>query len=357
MSRGVSLVSVLLSNPLSTSVSFVGLPRGAYFVKKGDTLYSDIACPDCPPTSGVPIVIGPDTPSAALSFGPPPQGRVSGTVRDPGSAGLSTIAVELYTDAGRIVGSALTDVRGNYSLPSIHPGTYFLRTRNDRGYVDKVFANGACASCDVRTGTPVVVASAGVTGIDFTLSTGGLVSGVVTDMAGVPVGGVAVSVFSPAGMLAEKAVASAVGRFRVTLPAGSYRARAEPSATHGAEVFSERACTSAACEVTAGTPIAVTTGTTTATINFTLTSCSAMTLSPPILASGVVGRTFRQVLSTSGGASPYRFQVTDGALPLGVRSGCVEWRAGRDADGVGAPWVHHRRDRRERVRDGAGLHP
>ena len=88
--------------------------------------------------------------------------------------------------------------------------------------------------------------------------------------------------------------------------------------THGSELHSEMPCTTVACDVPAGTPIAVTTGTITPNVDFTLAGCSAMTLSPPILATGVVGRTFRQVFSASGGASPYGFQMTDGALPLGL---------------------------------------
>jgi hypothetical protein len=108
------------------------------------------------------------------------------------------------------------------------------------------------------------------------------------------------------------------GQFQVTLPAGTYRARAEASAEHGAEIFSEQPCTSGSCDVTAGTPIVVTDGTITSNINFTLASCSAMTFSPPLLASGVVGRSYRQVFSTSGGVGPYAFQVTEGVLPLGM---------------------------------------
>jgi hypothetical protein len=315
--RGVPLVNVVRRN-LFTSPEIVGLPPGTYFVKMDGILYQGIACPDCPPTSGTPFVIQPDTPSFGLSFPVPDTRRVAGTVRDALSAPLSTITVELYTDAARLVGSAVTDLLGNYSIASVFPGTHFLRTRNDRGYVDAIFTNTTCASCDVRTGTPVVVAAADVTGIDFTLALGGVLSGQVTDTSGLVVGGVPVSVFSPAGVLAEKTVASVSGQFRVTLPAGSYRARADVSATHGGEIFSELPCTSTSCDVTAGTPIAVTTGTITPNINFTLASCSALTLSPGSLASAVAGTTYRQVFSISGGTSPSAFQITGGALPLGV---------------------------------------
>jgi hypothetical protein len=46
-----------------------------------------------------------------------------------------------------------------------------------------------------------------------------------------------------------------------------------------------------------------------------------MTLTPPSLATGVAGRTYRQVLSTSGGSGAITFAVTSGVLPLGVSLG------------------------------------
>ena len=315
--RGVPLVSVVRRN-LFASPEIVGLPPGTYFVKLNGILYYGIGCPDCPPTSGTPILIRPETPPFALGFPLLDTRRVSGAVRDDLGAPLSTMTVELYTDAGRLVDTTVTELLGKYSIASVFPGTYFLRTRNDRGYVDAIFANTTCASCDIRTGTPVVVAAADVTGIDFTLSGGGVLSGQVTDTSGLVVGGVPVSVFSPAGVLAEKTVASASGQFRVTLPAGSYRAWADATPTHRAEIFSELPCTSAACNVTAGAAITVAMGSITPNVNFTLAGCSALTISPPLLASAVAGAAYRQVFSASGGTSPWAFQITGGALPLGV---------------------------------------
>ena len=43
-----------------------------------------------------------------------------------------------------------------------------------------------------------------------------------------------------------------------------------------------------------------------------------MTLSPPLLASGAIGSTYRQVFSTSGGVGPYAYRVGTGALPSGL---------------------------------------
>ena len=322
--RGVELVSsVRLGLGFSPIQLIVGLPPGTYFAKYGAALHGGVVCVECPPTSGTPIVIHSGDSSFPLDFGPTPFGHVvSGVVRDEaGAAPLSTITVEAFTNAGRLAASAITDLTGHYSIPAVQPGTYFLRTRNDRGFVDEIYPNVSCASCDVRSGTPVVVGAVDITGIDFTLATGGVVSGAVTDAAGLAVGNVPVSLFSGSGAPAGRIVASPAGLFRLTLPAGSYRARAEASASHGAEIFSEQPCTGTACDVTAGTPIAVTAGAITPNINFTLAGCTAMTLSPPLLASGATGHSYRQVFSTSGGAGPYVYRVTEGVLPLGLTLG------------------------------------
>ena len=98
---------------------------------------------------------------------------------------------------------------------------------------------------------------------------------------------------------------------------GSYRARAEASPAHGAELFSERPCTSTQCDAAGATPVVVTDGTTTSNINFTLASCSAMTLSPPLLVRRR-RRGYRQVLSVNGGVGPSAFGVSEGLLPLGT---------------------------------------
>ena len=179
--RGVELVSVVRQNIGFPLMQFVGLPAGTYFVKIRDTLQFGIVCPDCPPTSGTPILIPPGTASLNMPLPVPPSQRVSGTVRNVvGNTPLSTIGVELYTDAGRRGGSAVTDLFGNYSISSVVPGTYFLRTVNDRGFVDRLYSDVECASCDVRNGTPITVTSGSdVVGIDITLSAGGVLSGKV----------------------------------------------------------------------------------------------------------------------------------------------------------------------------------
>jgi hypothetical protein len=225
----------------------------------------------------------------------------------------------MISGSGLVIASAVTDITGRFFVDFLPPGTYFARTVNDRGFVDEVFDNQLCATCDPRLGTPIVVTTGtDVTGIDFALATGGLISGSIIDTAGFSVAGVPVSIFDSVGTLVGRRRSSTFGQFHISLPAGSYRARAEATTMHGAEVYSELPCTSASCEPAAGAAIPVAAGAMTSGIDFTLTSCSAMTLSPHLLATGVVGVSFRQVFSATGGVGPFAFDVTDGALPQGL---------------------------------------
>jgi Putative Ig domain/Carboxypeptidase regulatory-like domain len=319
--RGIELVSATRFNPVSfNAYEIVGLPPGTYYVKVRDVLNGGIICPDCPPTVSRPIIVKPGASSLSLDFtAAAPNTRVRGTVRAATTAApLSTVRVELFSTTGTIIKTAVTDLFGNYVLDSVLPGTYFLRTANDRGYSDETYNGLLCTWCDPRLGTPVTVTSAAdVTGIDFTLALGGDISGTVTDTAIIGIGEVPVSLFTATGTLLGRRVSTATGQFSFTVPAGSYRARAEATQGHGGQTYDRIPCTSGSCDVTSGTPISVSTGATTG-VNFTLASCTAMTLSPSSLATGVRGDAYRQTLSVTGGIAPFTFTVTSGALPLGL---------------------------------------
>ena len=320
--RGVELESVIRNGiPFVFQQQIAGIPPGIYYAKYGDVLHGGIVCHDCPPTSGRPIIVRPgDATIGPLDFVATAVRHVRGSVTDAaGGAPLSTITVELVSGAGQVVAKATTDMAGRYSVGPIQPGSYYARTWNDRGYVDKTYANQSCATCDPRLGTLVVVGdSADTINIDFTLAVGGIASGSVTTTSGLPLPAVPISLFDGGGTLVARTQSSAAGRFRVTLPAGTYRARAETTKTHGGELYSEIACTSVSCGPASGTPIPVAAGTTTSGINFTLQSCGAMTLSPPLLATGVDGRSYRQILGAAGGVAPIAFDVVGGLLPVGV---------------------------------------
>jgi hypothetical protein len=298
-----------------------GLPPGTYYVTAANgRLNGGITCSDCPPTAGVPIVIT----SSGASIAPRLTGggglRVSGTITNAsGGAPLSTIAVEVVNRAGQVVASGLSDQFGHYVVRNLPAGTYFARTVNDRGFVDEIYQDAGCGSCDPRTGAPIALgAVSDVTGIDFALAAGGIISGQVREISGAVLGGVPVSLFAGTNTFAGVTSSSATGHYRATIPAGTYRALAEATTTKGSQVYADMSCTSAGCDPSTGTPIGVATGVITSGIDFRLWPCSAMSVTPSLLATSVVGTAYRQVLAAIGGTGPYAFDVTDGALPLGM---------------------------------------
>jgi Carboxypeptidase regulatory-like domain len=132
--RGVELVDVVrwaTDTIFHTSISYeiVGLPPGTYYVRYVDLLSGGLSCVDCAPTAGRPILVRPGDRFVDFAFGPgPSRVNVSGTVRDSGGVPLTTITVELR--AGSVLfGRAVTDDSGRYTITSVAPGTYFLRTR------------------------------------------------------------------------------------------------------------------------------------------------------------------------------------------------------------------------------------
>jgi hypothetical protein len=322
--RGIEIVrAVGTSSGFFRLYPVDGLPPGTYYATL-DGRPHGVTCAECPPTDGRPFIVNPD-----LSITGPPNFGITGftlpygikgiVTNAAGGAPLSTITVEIVSSSGTVAGRATTDLLGRYRVTQLAPGTFFARTVNDRGFVDEVYADAACGTCDARLGTPVVISASGdISGIDFALAAGGIVSGQVTDTVGIALGNVPVSLYGAATTFVGVKTTSGTGLYRATLPAATYTAVAEESTKNGSEIYSEMPCTSGSCDPATGTPIPLTTGIITSNINFTVASCSAMTLSPPLLASGLPGRSYRQVLSVSGGTGPYVFDVTEGALPTGI---------------------------------------
>jgi hypothetical protein len=205
-------------------------------------------------------------------------------------------------------------------------GNYFARTSNSSGYVNKLYNNITCVSCDVTTGTPIAVTVGSTTsGINFALALGGRISGTVTDSAtSAPIANVNVQIFNSTGSFMESGFTDSSGNYICNggLPAGNYFALTGNSSGYIDELYNNITC--APCNVTMGTPIAVTVGATTSGISFALvaggrisgTITNAATSAP---ISGVNVQIFnssgQQVASpTTDGAGNY---ITGPGLPAG----------------------------------------
>ena len=304
---------------LTGSFTVTGLAAGTYYVSTSvpnslppfyiDELYDNVSClgcvtiaqaaipnvtlpctPSCAPTvtTGTPVVVTNGTTRTGVNFLLATGGGIiSGAVTDAASGvGLVNVAVSVYNTAGVLV-KTVTSVAntGTYTVRGLAPGTYYARTIVSPAtpyYTDEANGNVPCAPCNVTTTSPIVVTANTVTGgVDFGLSPGGSISGLVTDATTPnPVASVDVQLYDFAGNLVKTTISGSVGTYRFDgLPAGNYFARTAVSGTtfYFDELYDNIPC--ASCTVTSGTAILVTNGTTRSGVDFTLSPNTAPTIS------------------------------------------------------------------------------
>ncbi len=275
------------TNASGQYVSGAGLIAGSYHVGTSNSqgfvneVYNNVVCLSCSVTSGTPIgvTLGETTPG--IDFALSPGGEIAGTVTDAGTGmPLSGISVRLFTSSGSNPASVTTDYLGAYRLRGLPTGTYYVGTSNSLGYVNEFYGGSPCVlSCGTTGGTPIeITAPSVVGGIDIGLSSGGRIAGTITDATtGLPLAGVTVSFYSPAGNsirspgnFSATVSTNALGQYTsgAGLTAGNYFVVTSNSLGYINEVHNNVPCLG--CSVVSGTPIAVTEGATAPGIDFAL---------------------------------------------------------------------------------------
>lgn len=262
-----------------------GLPTGTYYARTVvstnylDELYNNIPCwSTCTVTTGAPIAVTTGATASGVNFDLVPGSTVSGTVSDSGSAApIASVNVFLYNSSNISVRVSSTDAGGTYSIDRLPAGTYYLRASPASGsnYVAQLYSGIICPSaCLPTTGTPVVVGSGATTsGINFPLTIGGTLTGTVRradTMAALA--NISVSIYSQTGPALFTTLTNGSGVFSTSgLPPGTYYAR---TIVTGAQnyvdgLYNGLPCFPS-CTVTTGSPISVTAGATTGSIDFAL---------------------------------------------------------------------------------------
>jgi hypothetical protein len=212
-------------------------------------------------------------------------GSISGTVASAAGAGIANASVTAWVRLGnqtfgRTTG---TSAAGAFSIPNLPPGTYYLSSSNSAGFRNEIHGDvpcvGACTSANaLASGTPIPVAlGSTVTGRDFSLETGGTLSGVVTNAAtGQPLQNVFVSAYTRIGstvVFGGGASTNATGAYTITGLAAATYGVSTGSNTMVNEIYGDILC-AAFCNTNAtadsGTGVAVSLGSTASGVNLAL---------------------------------------------------------------------------------------
>jgi Carboxypeptidase regulatory-like domain len=272
--RGSVVVTVAVSEG---RWEFKGLADGTYYVlienNDGliDELYANVSCPAgaCDITElGTPIVLS--TPAnnviANIDLTLNNGQTISGNIKDVASnVPIKEVTVYIFDAVGIRVGDGSSNALGNFtSSGGFVPGTYYAATADGvtrgagNGYVNQRFAGGNCLlSCDTQAGTPIVIASDPVTGINFALNQGVGFSGSVVDGNAQPLALVTVLAVDSTGRAAGRFTTDSLGQYTATgLIAGTYFARTFNDYGLPDQLYAGSPC-AGSCFVIGGTPIVI----------------------------------------------------------------------------------------------------
>jgi hypothetical protein len=257
-----------ISTNASGNYEFNTLPAGNFFVRTqqslgfADQLFNGRPCTGyCDILSGDPIPVTAGAGTGLVDFVLTGGLSISGRVRDAvTSSGVALARVVAFDAGGFIAGQAQANAAGEYTISGLRPGLYRLRTANLSGYVNQVHAGVACSPtpCALSSGTPVSLVGAPVTGIDFNLVRGSVISGTATDTFNNPLPtGTAFLYDATGGLLASTTVTNGLWEFN-GLANGTYFVLVRNTLGLIDQLYDQVPCPAGACSITTlGTPITV----------------------------------------------------------------------------------------------------
>ena len=277
--------SIVTTNP-SGQYSLPGLVTGIYLVRTTnslpflDELYREQPCPadSCYATMGTAVSVTAGTATTGVDFTLARSATLTGTVRDARTgAPIAGVSVQAFNASGSPAGSSPpTNGSGVYAVTGLATGTYYLRTSNSFPYLDEVFPDVPCpgGNCSLFSGTGVeVTAGTATSGIDFSLSPGGIITGTVTVAGtGTPLANVPVRAYTAGGSAVGDAVRTdGAGVYAIIgLLTGTFYVRTSIGSPYYDELYNDLPCTDGSCVATGGTGISVTAGQSTGGIDFAL---------------------------------------------------------------------------------------
>lgn len=248
-----------------------------------DQLYENISCYDsrCNVVNGKPIQVTYAHVTPGINFNLVHGAHVTGHVVDAKTlAPISSEEVDIYDSTGTwgLYSYADTDESGFFDTGGYDTGQWYASTfvAYETPHIDELYSNITCwaLQCNILSGTPIQVTTGETTSnIDFSLDEGGRFRGQITDADNnFPTGQIAVDLFDSTGQWITSFRSDAEGYYEIPgLVTGNYFAVAgdEFDCYHD-ELYNDISCDNEDCNITDGTPIAVTTGQMTSGIDFAL---------------------------------------------------------------------------------------
>jgi len=239
-----------------------GLPDGDAFLRTAsggsftDQVYDGRDCtPVCDVTNGDPVTLSPGADVTGRDFSLVPGGSISGHVADAGDNDLASVDVRVFNAAGAEVATVATDANGNYTIQGLVDGDYFVRTDNDRGFIDEFHDGLSCTPepCGVTQGMPITIDDgAAVAGIEFQLAPGSSLGGDATDPFGNPLPDGEVVLFDDQGReLRRTGIVDGAWSFSGVAD-GAYHIVVLNGSGLVDELYEDIACPGASCDVTTG---------------------------------------------------------------------------------------------------------
>lgn len=269
------------------------LPPGTYLARTTNNqgyrnkLFNNVLCAGACSTAGATLIgLTASTTVGGLNFELDFGASIAGTAVDDVTGLPADTFVNIYDSSGTFVTQARTNAMGTYQTEGLPPGTYYASATSLSFYVAELYNNIPCTffSCTATSSTPIVLSGTATTsGVNFSLTKGGIISGSVTSSAsGAGIVGVSVRIYNSAGTQVAQTTSGAAGSWSLSghggfLPPGNYFAKTSNSLGYVDERYNNQSCPGSTCSATAGTPIAVTAGGIASGRNFALDQGGSIT--------------------------------------------------------------------------------
>ena len=222
----------------------VGLPTDQYYMKTSvhagtnyiDEWYNNITTINSQipiDAQGVDLIAG--LVSSNVDFALDIGGVIRGMVTGDGGAPLDNVQIKAYDSNNNMLKSATTDTNGSYEVVGLLTDQYTLWTDVSAGtnYIDEWYGdvNVVGSYVPLEAKSLDIVAGSTTNDVNFSLATGGVISGVIRDETETPLANISVSISSITGQEIMRSYTDtngafhlaglAEGLYRVKVPAGS----------------------------------------------------------------------------------------------------------------------------------------